>query len=76
LRHEIWQYTCNYGAWRKEKRTKVLDRVLLPRDELRLWTWLWDPQLGGIEVKNRPVTVKYEIPKPLKGSKLKGLFPY
>lgn len=75
LRHEIWQYSSNYGAWRKEKRTKVLDRVLLHRDELRKWTWLWDPKLGGIEVKDRPATIKYEIPEPLKGSKLRGLFP-
>lgn len=76
LRHEIWQYSSNYGAWRKEKRTKVLDRVLLHRDELRRWTWLWDPKLGGIKIKSHPVTIKYEIPKSFKESKLKGLFPY
>jgi hypothetical protein len=76
LRHEIWQYTSNYGAWRKEKRTKVLDRVLLPRDELRRWTWIWDPKLGGIEMKDFPKTIKYAIPSPLKKSKLRGLFPH
>jgi hypothetical protein len=76
MRHEIWQYTWNYGGWQKEKRTKVLDRVLLHRDELRKWTWLWDPKLGGIEMKAKPLEVKYEIPKPLKEANLKGLFPY
>ena len=76
MRHEIWQYTWNYGGWQKEKRTKVLDRVLLHRDELRKWTWLWDPKLGGIEMKDQTVELKYEIPKPLKDAKLKGLFPY
>jgi hypothetical protein len=76
LRHEIWQYAWNYGGWQKEKRTKVLDRVLLPRGELRKWTWLWDPKLGGIEMKGQPVELKYEIAKPLKDATLKGLTPY
>jgi hypothetical protein len=76
MRHEIWQYSWNYGGWQKEKRTKVLDRVLLHRDELRKWTWLWDSKLGGIEMKDKPVEVKYEIQKAPKDSKLKGLFPY
>ena len=52
IRHEIWQFSWSYGGWEKEKRTKVLDRVLLPRDELRKWTWLWDAKLGGVEVKD------------------------
>jgi hypothetical protein len=76
LRHEIWQYAWNYGGWQKEKRTKILDRVLLHRDELRKWTWLWDPKLGGIEIKDKPVELQFQIPQSLKGSTLKGLFPY
>ena len=75
MRHEIWQYTWNYGGWRKQKRTKVMDRVLLQVAELRRWTWLWDPQLGGIEVKSSPVTVEYELPKPSDKRRLKGLYP-
>ncbi|MGA2796573.1 MAG: hypothetical protein ABSE63_03230 [Thermoguttaceae bacterium] len=80
IRHEIWQYSWNYGAWQKEKRTKVMDRVLMPRDQLRKWTWLWDAKLGGIEVKDRAMDVKYELPElsptPNATSKLKGLYPY
>jgi hypothetical protein len=76
LRHEIWQYSWNYGGWQKEKRTRVMDRVLMHRDELRKWTWLWDAKLGGIEIGDRPAELKYEIPKPIKDAKLKGLFPY
>lgn len=76
LRHEIWQYTWNYGGWQKDKRTKVLDRVIMNRDELRKWTWLWDANLGGIEVGARPLTIKYELPKPTGERKLKGLYPY
>ena len=50
MRHEIWQFSWNYGAWQKERRTRVLDRILMHRDQLRKWTWLWDAKLGGVEV--------------------------
>jgi hypothetical protein len=76
IRHEIWQYSWNYGAWQKEKRTKVMDRILLHRDQLRKWTWLWDPKLGGIDVKNRVVSVKCELPTSTSSQLLKGLYPY
>lgn len=76
IRHEIWQYTWQYGGWQKQKRTKVMDRILLQVDELRRWTWLWDARLGGIEVKSSPVTVEYELPGASGGRELKGLYPY
>ena len=76
IRHEIWQYTYQYGGWLKERRTKVLDRILLPVDELRRWTWVWDPKLGGIEVKTEPITIQYERPKRSNNRKLPGLYPY
>lgn len=75
MRFEIWQYDWQYGGWAKNKRTKVLHRVILPRDQLRQWHWLWEPKLGGIEVGKSPVVVEYEVPK-LSESKLKGLYPY
>jgi len=75
IRHEIWQYSWNYGGWRKEKRTKVMDRVLLRRDELQKWTWLWDPNLGGIDVGDDPISRRYELPTaPAPGGR-KGLMP-
>ena len=76
MRHEIWQYTFKYGGWQKEKRTHVLDRILLPVAELRRWTWLWDARLGGIEVGSSPATIKYQLPKRSDEKKLKGLYPY
>jgi hypothetical protein len=76
IRHEIWQYTWKYGGWQKEKRTKVMDRILLPVSQLRQWTWLWDPKLGGIEVKSSPMTIKYELLKRSGTQRLKGLYPY
>jgi hypothetical protein len=75
IRHEIWQYSWNYGGWQKEKRTKVIDRLIMHRDELRKWTWLWDPKLGGIDVQSNPATITYDLPEP-SDKKLKGLSPY
>jgi hypothetical protein len=75
MRFEVWQYDWQYGGWVKNKRTRVLHRVMLHRDELRQWTWLWDGKLGGIEVKQSPVTVKYELPKT-SAADVKGLRPY
>ncbi len=76
IRHEIWQYTWQYGGWAKEKRTKVIDRLLLQVAELRRWTWQWDPKLGGVEVKGSAVTLKYELPKRSAKKPLVGLYPY
>ena len=76
IRHEIWQYTWNYGGWQKERRTRVLDRSILHRDELRKWTWLWDPRLGGIRVEAAPVTKQYTLPTADSTPKLQGLYPY
>lgn len=76
LRHEVWQYSSNYGGWQKDKRTKVIDRVIMNGDELRRWTWLWDPKLGGINVASSPVHVRYQLPAPSGQRKLKGLYPY
>jgi len=76
IRHEIWQYSFNYGGWQKERRTRVLDRSILHRDELRKWTWLWDPRLGGIAVKSTPVNIEYTLPGASPERKLQGLYPY
>jgi hypothetical protein len=75
MRFELWQYDWKYGGWVKDKRTKVLHRVILPRDDLRRWTWVWDPQLGGVEVGQSPVTIEYD-PRPFRERKLQGLWPY
>jgi hypothetical protein len=76
IRHEIWQYSWHHGGWQKEKRTKVMDRILMHRDELRKWTWLWDPKLGGIDVRDKPMVIEYALPRPSGDKKLKGLYPY
>ncbi|MHC4403149.1 MAG: hypothetical protein ACYTG0_26095 [Planctomycetota bacterium] len=75
MRFEVWQYAWKYGGWVKDRRTKVLHRVILPRGDLRQWTWLWEPKLGGIEVKDAPLEIEYQPPKP-SDRKLKGLYPY
>ena len=76
IRHKVWQYTYQYGGWQKERRTKVLDRILIEVAELRRWTWLWDPKLGGVEISTEPVTIEYRRPDILQTKPLKGLYPY
>ncbi len=75
LRFEIWQYTWKYGGWVKERRTRVIHRIIMPRDQLRQWTWVWDPKLGNIQVDGTPVTIQYSLPD-LQSRKLQGLYPY
>jgi hypothetical protein len=76
MRFEIWQYDWLYGGWAKNKRTKVLHRVILHGDELRKWTWLWDGRLGGIQVDKDPITISYDYNDALQSKKLQGLYPY
>ncbi len=74
LRHEIWQYTNRYGAWTKEKRTRVLDRLLMGRADLRRWTWVWSPALGNIEVPEHGRTkIEFRVPAQLPSATVKGL---
>ena len=53
----------------------MFDRILMHRDELRKWTWLWDAKLGGVEATSRPKTLSYALPQPGE-KKLPGLYPY
>jgi hypothetical protein len=76
MRHEIWQYSFKYGGWAKEQRTHVLDRLILPVDELRKWTWLWDAKLGGIDASGSPIAIKCDPPKAKGEETRPGLFPY
>ncbi len=75
MRFEIWQYDYQYGGWTKNRRTHVMHRVLLPRDQLRKWTWLWDPQLGAVEVKSGDVVMDYSVPDRNEKT-LQGQRPY
>jgi hypothetical protein len=76
VRHEVWQYTRRYGGWSKERATRLLGRILLPRDELRKWTWVWEARLGGIEVKgDRAVHLAYRLPDRFEAKSCRGWFP-
>lgn len=76
MRFEIWQFEDRSGGYVKQKRTHVLHRIIMPRDVLCQWTWLWDPALGNVNVgKTGQTTVEYTIPDPA-NTELKGLFPY
>lgn len=72
VRHEVWQYTFRYGVWSKEKRTAILDRVLLAKSAWEGWTWVWEPALGGVEVGSKPVVLRYTWPSSFEGSSARG----
>jgi hypothetical protein len=74
VRHEVWQYANKYGGWVKDKRTKVLDRILMARSELQRWLWVWEPGLGGIEVGKKPVKLSYELPGRFDPQTARGWF--
>lgn len=76
VRHEVWQYTHRFGGWSKERATKVLDRILLPREEFRKWTWVWEPRLGGIEIgPGEKVSIDYQLPSRFDPKKDRGWLP-
>ncbi len=75
VRHEIWQYTRSYSSWTKDRKTEVLDRTLLLREEFQRWTWIWEPRLGGIEVNRKPVTIVYRLPTKFDPRSSRGWFP-
>lgn len=75
LRHEVWQYTNRYGGWVKEKKTKVLDRIIMAKDSLRRWTWVWEPALGGIELGDKPVNLSFQVPERFDPEAARGLLP-
>lgn len=72
VRHEVWQYTFRYGVWSKEKRTAILDRVLMAKSAFEGWTWVWEPALGGIEVGSKPISLRYAWPSSFEGSTARG----
>jgi len=74
-RHEIWQYTNNYGGWVKDRRTEVLDRVLMAKNEFHRWTWIWEPKLGGIEVGKKAASISYRLPRRFDPRTARGWFP-
>jgi len=74
-RHEVWQYTYRRGTWNKDKRTKILDRILIAKSEFQRWTWVWEPALGGIEVGEKIVEVTYELPRRFDRDKARGWLP-
>jgi hypothetical protein len=76
VRHEVWQYTNRYGGWVKDRKTEVLDRILMIRSELRRWTWVWEPRLGGFEVAGKVATVSYRLPDRFDPTTDRGWFPH
>jgi len=67
-RAEVWQFTWN-GTWSAQNRgAKVLERRRMQTADFIQFEKLYDPSLGGIEVKDKgTATVTYTLPDVLDG---------
>jgi hypothetical protein len=74
IRHEVWQYTFQYGGWVRDRQAKVLDRMLMARKELHRWTWVWEPKLG-IRVAEKPLLLSYDLAENMDRHKVRGWLP-
>jgi hypothetical protein len=75
VRYELWQFTNRFGTWSRDRKSKVLYRVLESKDRLRKRRWLWTGDLGGIVITDIAPRQKviYRLPERL--SDLPGLQP-
>jgi hypothetical protein len=73
--HEVWQYTNRYGTWSKERKPKILNRLLLADKEFQYWTRVWEPAFGGIAVKTGSVRVSYTLPTKFDAETMRGWLP-
>jgi hypothetical protein len=76
VRHEIWQYTYQYGGWVKDKKVKILDRILMANKEFQRWIWVWEPRLGNIQVGKDPVKIVYSLPRSFDPRNARGWFAH
>ncbi len=74
-RVEVWDYFKLYGTWRRRRGLgQVIRRQRIDGDDFSRLSWLFEPELGGLEL-GEPDDVReihYEIPDPL--SKLPGRY--
>jgi len=65
-RAEVWQFTWN-GTWSAQNRgAKVLERRRMQTADFLKFEKLYDPAIGGIEVKDKePAAVTYTLPDVL-----------
>jgi hypothetical protein len=75
VRYELWQFTNRFGTWSRDRKSKVLHRVLESKDRLRKRRWLWTSELGGIRIANEMPRQKASYRLPERLNDLPGLQP-
>jgi hypothetical protein len=75
VRYELWQFTNRFGTWSRDRKSKVLHRVLESKDRLRKRRWLWASELGGIRITDEKLRQKATYRLPDRLSDLPGLQP-
>jgi len=75
VRYELWQFTNRFGSWTRDRKSKLLHRVLEAKDRLRKRRWLWTSELGGIRITDEVPRQKatYRLPERL--TDMPGLQP-
>ena len=65
VRYELWQFTNRFGTWSRDRKSKVLHRVLESKDKLTKRRWLWASELGGFTITDETPQQKviYQVPE-------------
>jgi hypothetical protein len=75
VRYELWQFTNRLGSWSRDRKGKVLHRVLEAKDRLKKRRWLWTGDLGGIRITGEVPDQKFTYRIPERLAELPGLHP-
>ena len=73
VRYELWQFTNRFGTWSRDRKSKVLHRVLESKDKLTKRRWLWSSELGGFTITNESPQQKMMYHLPERQEELPGL---
>jgi len=66
-RMEIWIYRYWYGGWQRDKRYEMIDRRKMARREFDAFRWVYEPDLGGIQIEksDEHKVIRYKVPQEL-----------
>ncbi|MBS0266866.1 MAG: hypothetical protein JSS02_33375 [Planctomycetes bacterium] len=75
VRYELWQFTNRFGTWSRDRKSKILHRVLEAKAQLHKRRWLWTNTLGGIRLTADRLVQRVTFQIPERWTDLPGLQP-
>ena len=75
VRYELWQFTNRFGSWSRDRKSKILHRVLEAKDKFKQRRWLWTSDLGGQRITHDAPRQKLTWRIPERLNTLTGLNP-